>query len=287
MASSNGSPPVGLSNFVRLPIEIRLEVYSLLLCAEPSHVFQIRTASTSTYHKLTSTPIKRTTYCYIADRMRSRSAESTYHLLSDWRQPQATIHTAVLLTNRQINEEATHELYASHTFDFALDIECIVPFLSDLTPRARGCLRSISLTKRAPPYTKDFDRSEWKAACTCIATNLSYTLATLQLNVYGGCPALGFFAGQHRMPVEGGAADELSPFTTEVFVHLAGWEELEWARQLAAVKGLRTVVVQAIMEHCPPPESSAMAFYVGFSRSIEAGFKDWLSEIMVQMGDSA
>lgn len=273
-------------HFLRLPIEIRLEVYALLLCAKPSRILQIRTASSRTYHKLKSISTQRNTYLYIADRLRSRSAESTYHLLPNWGLPRETIHTAILLTNRQINEEATRELYASHTFDFGLDIECIVPFLSDLTSRTRDSLRSISLTKRALPYTKDFDRSEWKAACAYIATNLSHILINLQLNVYGGCPASGYFANQQRTVTEG-AADEVRPFTKEVFVHLAMWEEMEWARQLTAVKGLRTVIVEAIIEHCPLPESRAMAFYVKFSRSIEAGFKHWLSGIMVQMEDSA
>ena len=74
---------------------------------------------------------------------------------------------------------------------------------------------------------------------------------------------------------------ELREFSKADFEWIAELEDMEWMRQLAAVGGLRALTVQAIMEHCPPPQSSAMTFFVAFSASIEKGFREHMTSVMV------
>lgn len=108
--------------------------------------------------------------------------------------------------------------------------------------------------------------------------------------MYGGCPASAAVAGRlatDDIDVVEAWEQQLQQqgsFSAEDFAAMARCEteEMEWARQLAAVRGLKGVTVRAVMEHCPAPESSAMAFFVGFSRSIEGGFGEWLRGVMVK-----
>ena len=93
--------------------------------------------------------------------------ESTYHLKEN-----SGLHPSILGVIHQIHDEAVHVLYSSYIFDFATDVENVVPFLQDLTPLALASTKKISILKRALPYTKDFDRCEWASAWTFIAENL-------------------------------------------------------------------------------------------------------------------
>ena len=97
---------------------------------------------------------RRTKFRYIADGMRSRSAESTY--CRD-RSP-GYICSTILGVNQQIHAEASHVLYSEHTVDFGTDIESILLFLQDLTPAASFSIKSLNIVKCSLPYTKDFDR---------------------------------------------------------------------------------------------------------------------------------
>jgi hypothetical protein len=58
---------------------------------------------------------------------------------------------------------------------------------------------------------------------------------------------------------------------------LKDMEGMEWLRDLLEIKGLRSLNVNAIVEHCPPVTTSrAMAGYVRFSSSIESGLAEFL-----------
>ena len=56
---------------------------------------------------------------------------------------------------------------------------------------------------------------------------------------------------------------------------------MSWVNDVTNVKGLRRLNVRACIEHSPPPMSSAMAFFVAFSASVEPHFADYLNSQMV------
>ena len=172
------------SPFLKVPAEIRLVIYRLLLSDHKDMLLHIRTEEPSTYERRKRQTRRRSKFRYIADRMRSRSGESTYCLD---RNP-GDIHTSILGVNQQIHDEASHVLYSEHTFEFGTHIECILPFLQDLTPAALSSIKHLDIVKRSLPYTKDFDRCEWRNACAFISQNLR--LVQLDLYVEGGTPSL-------------------------------------------------------------------------------------------------
>ena len=188
--------------------------------------------------------------------------ESTYHLKEN-----PSMHPSILGVNHQIHNEAAHVFYGFYTFDFASDIESIVPFLQDLTPVARSSIKRISILKRALPYTKEFDRCEWASACAYIAANMQ--LSQLNLGIEGGKPLQQWEAQ--------------NTYTAADFPSIVEYEGMEWAKQVAAITGLDVLNVKAQLEHCPPPSNSrAMAFFVDFSASIEGGFAEYLGALMVR-----
>lgn len=244
-----------------LPAEIRLRIYHYLLADHDRHTLAIGTEDASLCALRSPETCTRTRYRYMADRLRARVTESTYHLLGN-----ADIHPAILRVNRLIHTEAVPILYSQHIFDFGIDIESVVPFLSDLTPPARSSIKYIRLLKRSLPYTKDFDRCEWRTACAFIASRMQ--LRQLDLGIQGGRP---------KAPQEAG-----EPYSKADFATATKFEAMEWAKQVASIKGLEVLNVKAYWGHCPPPTNSmAMAFFVRFSASIEAGFAEWLRESML------
>ncbi|KAJ9649533.1 hypothetical protein H2199_000309 [Coniosporium tulheliwenetii] len=269
------------SPFLRLPSEIRLMIYANLLLPSTSASLRITTKSVHVdyhdyEHQMTLarplTPRRRTTYAIRHDRFRARIMHTTYFLLSN-----PGLHPAILGVSRQTHAEAAELLYGSYTFAFDTHVEAIVPFLSDLTPFARARVTKVALTKRALPYCKEFDRLEWAAACRCLAT---LRLTSLELGVVAGKPSflgwddpaiptleVSYFARLDRRNGGGGA------WGNEVV-------DMEWARQLMVIRGLRECRVRAIVEHCPPPGSDMMAFWVAFSKSVEGAFGEWVRGVM-------
>ena len=177
------------------------------------------------------------------------------------------MHTSILGVNHQIHDEAAHVLYSSYIFDFATDMESVIPFLKDLTPLARASIKQISIRKRALPYTKYFDRYEWASACRFIAENTR--LARLDLGIDGGKPIQQ--AEAHRV------------YTAADFQSFTSRGGMGWTIPLSAIKGLDVLNVKAYLEYCPPTNnSSAMAFFVNFSASIEHGFAEYLRDLMTK-----
>lgn len=204
---------------------------------------------------------------------------------------------SLLTLNKQIHAEASKILYSTYIFSFHTSIEAAVPFLSDLTPLARSHIRHLSLTKKALPYTKEFDRAEWDSLCEYIAAHqtasqtpaspnsdpdvgemLGFCLRSLHLNIIAGKPDMGW--------------DDITPITSNDFATMLrmrnewgggslGGVDLEWAEQLMQVKGLSSLKVRALVEHCARPVSEKQAFWVAFSKSVEKGFGEWMKEVMV------
>lgn len=201
---------------------------------------------------------------------------------------------SLLSINRQIHAEASKILYSTYTFSFHTSIEAAIPFLSDLTPTSRSHIQRLSITKKALPFTKEFDRAEWASLCDYLSsatapqtppTHNTTPLPTmflqhLHLNIIAGRPDSGWnhidaptaadFATMLRMKQQWGGGS-------------TGGMDLEWAEQLMGVQGLRSLSVHALVEHCARPVSEKLAFWVAFSKSVEeGGFGDWMRGVMVR-----
>ena len=235
-------------------------IYKLLLVDHGTEVLSIRTEDSLIYDRQKHEGRCRSQYRIMSDRFRARSVETTYYLAVN-----PGIFPSILGVNRMIHHEASHVLYSAHTFDFDLDIEAVIPFLSDLTPSARSSINRINIVKRALPYIKDFDRCEWRNVCAFISKNME--LVQLGLGILGGKPATQWEANE--------------TYDESDFKLISGFEGMEWVRQVAEIKGLQDVDVKAHLQHCPPPCSNAMAFFVNFSASIEQGFAAFLKSQML------
>lgn len=297
-----GSPTAN-SPFLRLPTEIRLQIYALLLLPQKAQdllpSFDKIKASTSDYcdydkllpNGLPATadlrnptllirtidptryilryrdprPVhERATYSVRSDRFRARLMPTTYQVLNN---PGIQSNLSVMRLNKQIHAEAAELLYSHYTFDFDTHIEAMVPFFQDLTPFARSFIRSIKVVKRALAYEKEFDRAEWTNAMQFVASNLN--LRSLSLGVVAGRPGVGW--------------SDVETYSASDFGLLKRMPYMEWLRSLLIIKGVTNVAVNAIVEHCPPATSSeAMADYIRFSASVENGFAQFLRQELVK-----
>ena len=262
--------------FWRIPVEIRLDIYRILLADHYDKTLRIRIEAPSVYEKRRVQQRKRCKFRYIADRMRSRTAESTYCLEKSSSQD---FHPAILGVSQQIHAEASGVLYSEHTFDFGMDVECIVPFFKDRSSVSLSTMKHIRLVKRSLPYTKDFDRCEWRTACTFLAEKMQrgdIHLKQIDLDVYGGTPSLAdkpaLYWKQHHTYSKSdfGTISKLEDME----------EDMDWVKHIVAIKGLQVLNVRALLEHCPIPGSKKMAFFVNFSASIERGLADYLKSLM-------
>lgn len=308
------SPPVsperrriaahGDSPFLRLPTEIRLQIYSLLVLPrkatdllpsfEKVHsstqdyfdydkkqhgtdrpmtanlsqpTLLIRTIDPDRYKKrypsVRPEPI-RSKYSVRCDRFRSACKSTTYHCVNN---PRIEDQLAILRANKQIHYEAAELLYSSYTFDFDTHVEAIVPFLSDLTAFARGCIKSVRFVKRALAYEKEFDRCEWSSALRYLTSDQSsINLKKLELGIVAGRP------GENGW-------DRIAKYSAQDFRLLRSLGGMEWMQYLLEIKELQELDVKAVVEHCPPATNSmAMAEYIRFSASVETGFRDFLQQ---------
>jgi len=243
-----------------LPAEIRLHIYDLLLVNHDSQIMSIRSEEPAVFEDKKSSNRRRATYRIMSGRFRACSIETTYHLIT-----KSDIYPSILGVSKQIHDEASHVLYSSHIFDFGKNVESVIPFFRDITPTARLSVRRVNIVQRALPYIKEFDRCEWRSVCKFISENLELT--QLGLGILGGVP--------------GAQWTSLDLYEKTAFEDITKFEGMEWVRQVANIKGLRNLEVKAHMEHCPPPQSNSMTFFVNFSASIEKGFADYLRELMV------
>jgi len=170
-----------------------------------------------------------------------------------------------------------------------------VPFLSDLTPRSRASIRHLSVTKKALPYSKEFDRAEWASLWEYLATPpqsaldgseipAPVSLRSLSLNVISGKPDHGW---ESITPILPSDFDTMLRMKNEWLGGQFGNNDfsgidLEWAEQVMAIKGLEEVNVRAMVERCANPVSEKQAFWVAFSKSVaEGGFGEWVRGRMV------
>ncbi|KAI4255077.1 MAG: hypothetical protein L6R42_006926 [Xanthoria sp. 1 TBL-2021] len=257
-----------VSPFLRLPGEIRRNIYQLLLAPDPNGLIPIRTEPPELFKARNAILTRRRTrFRVISDRVRSGSSETSYTGYKP-----SGIDTGILRVCRQTHQEACHTLYSENTLDFDIDVESIMPFFQDLTPAALASVQSIRLVKRALPYCKDFDRCEWRSACAFLASHTKLRRVTLA--IVGGRPGPVWGA-----PVGHWGSQE--PWDIADFNHIIQSERMEWARQLMSIKNLRALDVVAALEHCPPPRSKDMVFFANFTTSIENGFSAYLKSVML------
>lgn len=250
------------SPFMRLPSEIRLEIYSLLFNDKNHNTLEIRTEDPEIFKRQEGRC--RSSYRVLGNGLARQSLATTYRLISD-----VDIHPSIMGVSRAIHEEASFLLYSRHSFSFGKDIEAIVPFLSDLTSHSRPLVNEITLFKQGSVYSRDYDRCEWSNVCDFLAKNMQ--LGSLRLVVEGGRPILGW--------------DGLPEYSMSDFQTLSSvkYEALEWVWELLSIKSIRKLDVASEINHCPPSHSSAMAFFAAFSASIETGFAEFLkSELLLK-----
>ncbi|MCJ1282532.1 hypothetical protein MMC26_001855 [Xylographa opegraphella] len=248
------------ASFFSLPSEVRLEVYKLLLAGHATNSLSLRTESPEAYIANKETNRRRTSYRIMTGRFRACSIETTYCLISN-----PGLHVSILGVNKRIHSEASYVLYSSNIFDFNIDVESVIPFLCDLTQPARLAIKRINIVQRALPHIEEFDRAEWRNVCQFISSNMR--LEQLGLGIIGRIPAMRW------------EAEDL--YEKSAFHNIIEFEGMEWVKQIASIKGLRNLDIRAHLEHCPPPQSNAMAFFMNFSASIEKGFAEYLEELMV------
>ncbi|KAF4553740.1 Hypothetical protein D9617_6g094720 [Elsinoe fawcettii] len=273
----------------RLPIELRLEIYSYLLTplsdddTGDAH-FKITKNGCPTLYQPQSSPILhlRTLeprhFCtlspslphkYLVRDFRGRSAYTSFALT-----PRPSLHPNILAVSRSFYAETAPLLYSVPTFDFGTCTEAVVPFFSSLRPETRELVRAVRVTKRPQCYDKEFDRAEWDGAMAGLAT---MGIERLELVVIAGKPAR--LAG-----VQGSFVDEeaeIRPYDEEEWPGLMEAEGFEWIRGLVSVKGLREVRIIKVDGHAPPPVSKGLERWVRFSSSVEGSFARFLQKRMV------
>lgn len=193
-----------------------------------------------------------------------RCFETTYHLASDGME----LHTEVMGVCRLLYTEAADMLYRRHFFDFGYHVQAVVPFLSDLSPRTRSLVESISVCKRGPIPSLGFtsERNEWSYMCRFLSqTN---TLRSLRIVVETGRPA---------RPWDG--VQELSASDIRLLT-LIGHDNIEWIGELAQLKSLEEVGIVPEVKHLPLPKSPAMTVYAALSASVEKGLVEFLRSEM-------
>ncbi|KAF2457706.1 hypothetical protein BDY21DRAFT_302690 [Lineolata rhizophorae] len=308
-----------LPPFLRLPTEIRLMIYEHLLlpksqpeassscqsleqmlqpdyhscdqhysskrsvksasATSPRITVHIRTLDPSSTKPKPTTIRNRTPFSIRTSRFRSRTMGTTYFAPGSHNQ---AIHPAILSVCRTTHAEAVDLLYGGALFCFGSHVDAVPAFLADLTPRARARVRRVALVKAPLPYDHGADLDDWAEACKALAGDLP-GLAELRLGVVAGKPARkrqGGWAGLRTISAaqfrtlsgptpDGGSADSVA----------SGM--LEWAGALMCVRGLASLEVRPLVEHCPSPMSEGMAFWVTLSKNLEGGFAEWLRGLMV------
>lgn len=240
---------------MRIPGEIRVLIYHLLLDDKGNQVLEIRNEDPEQFKG--RSPISRSKYNVLSHDLARQSRPTTYRLMSE-----TDIHTSIMGVNRKIYHETAHILYSSHTFSFGRDVEAIVPFFGDLTPQTRPLVHEISLLKQGSVYSRDYDRCEWTEVCNFLREKMQ--LRSLKIIVEGGRPTLGW---------EGLHIYEAKDFRTLAKVR---HEPLEWVWELLTVNGLQNLEIGSEIHHCPPSHSNGMEFFAAFSASIEKGFTEFL-----------
>ncbi|CAF3438634.1 unnamed protein product [Fusarium graminearum] len=244
--------------FMRIPPEIRMLIYDYLLDNGGTKDILIRNQSRSEYDMCRS-KTRRSAYNIMERSIVKRSYETTYCADPE---PRRAMHTVIMHINRKIREEATHFLYTKYAFHFGDDLEAVVPFFADKTPRTRDLVREISLYKCSPTNAIEPDSCDWSSVCRSLQSLQS--LDKLTLVIEGARP---------RESWDGPQSLTVSDFR---LLYSTRHESLRWARELASIRSVKEVVIVADIHNLPNPESNMMLVLAAFSSSIETSLVDFL-----------
>ncbi|POS69333.1 hypothetical protein DHEL01_v212272 [Diaporthe helianthi] len=262
------------SYFLRVPAEIRLNIYKYLLDDGGYQWLPIRNRPDARFrqwevevgNQSAVVPRQSTKYHVMeqTSMFSRRCFETTYHLASK----DAEFHTAILSVCRLVFNETSQILYGKHWFEFGNHIEAVVPFLQDRSPHTRSLVTRISLHKRGPlPYLGcTSERHEWSYMCRYLGQ--TRCMKKLRLVIEGGSPV---------RPWEG--VQELSEADIRL-LSLIQHESLQWITELSQVKGIEELDVVSEMKYQPAPKSPGMVLYAAISASIEKGLTDFLRSEM-------
>ena len=245
------------SKLLRLPTEVRMMIYEYLLDGKGSSSIEIRNKASSLLQRGNGPKLRRSTYHVLERSMLRRSYETTYCVAGGRK-----MHPAILAVNHKIREEASHYLYGTHSFDFGRDIESVVPFFHDRTPRTRELVKEICLRKRGSVGTMEADSYEWAAVCRFLKTLPKLT--RLRLVVEGGLPRQDW-----------GGPKELSTSDLRLLCSTRHGS-LDWARQLAEVKTIEKVEIVADIHYLSEPRTASMFIFAALSGSIETSLVEFL-----------
>ncbi|KAM0228063.1 hypothetical protein ACHAPO_010990 [Fusarium lateritium] len=245
---------------MRIPPEIRMLIYDYLLDNGGTKDISIRNQSRSEYDACRSTT-QRSTYNIMERSIVKRSYETTYCADPE---PHRAMHTVIMHINRKIREEASHFLYTKHAFHFGDDLEAMVPFFADKTPRTRDLVREISLYKCSPTNAIEPYSYDWSSVCRSLQSLQS--LDKLTLVIEGARP---------RESWDGPQSLTVSDFR---LLYSTRHESLRWARELASIRTVKEVVIVADIHNLPSPESNMMLVLAAFSSSIETSLVDFLRD---------
>lgn len=272
---------------------------------KPQDTAPPRRRSSTTYHVMERTSMfhrrcHKTTY-YLAPLAPAADGSDT--------DEEGVMHVAILSVCRQTYHEGSEALYGRHGFDFGTHIEAVVPFLQDRTPYTASLLRTISVHKLGPMpcLGSTSEHHEWSYMCRFLASALPSSSNTSS----SGDDGLGKDAAvavaaaataaaatsslgikKLRLQVEAGRPSQrwrgvqrLTESDIRLLSQVGGHDVLDWAAELAQVKGLERLEVVVDEKYLPEPKSPAMALYAALSASIENGLTGFLrSEMRVRSG---
>jgi len=254
--AEDGSP------LLRLPAEIRLDIYHHLLLSDGAKTLAIRNR---TQRDGSKPPNKLAPPFKMFGRTipRRSTAETPYRLKTD-----VEIHSAIMCVNRQTHLEASELVYGKHCFDFGEDIEAVVPFLEDRTLEARRQISEISVQLK-PAKSYEGWNDDWMDLCRYLAE--MGTLKKLRLVVQGGRPT-GTWDGPKELLVS-----DLR------LLWRIKHDIMAWAGGLALLRGIPEVEIAPDVRYLAPPTTAAALLYAALSASINTSLVEFLrSDLKLQ-----
>ena len=243
-------------HFLKIPPEVRFEIYKYLLPDGGQKWLAIRNHVT----KPSFIESKKRAKYNVVTPIQRRCVETTYHAVLD-----VPMHAEIMAVNRQIYRETSYHLYASHSFDFDLDLEAVGPFLSDLSPETRLLIPQIKVRKRGPNPCLVNDNSAWKKMCRTLSTMQG--LQNLAVVVEGRRP---------REAYEGPQELSLSDFRLLFGLKT---ESLDWIPALAgAATAIRKLEIIPDVRESFQPTCSESILFAAFSASIHRDFLHFLKD---------
>lgn len=260
-------PPVA-SPFLRVPPEIRLIIYGILLDDGGRRELDIRHKTIGGccgHHdrRRVLDTFRRTSY--FAHQTTGLAFRCNYYKTTYVLAAAEPMCAALMAVNRQIHAEASYMLYGRHAFNFGGDVEAVTSFFGDLTPPSRSLIQEVCLRKRSPLRLAHNEYVDWLRACTYLASLPN--LRRVRIIVEGGQPPAHVLGD---VPLRRLEVSDLR------LLRDVQQRSVTWVESLRAFTGLEALEIEAEMKHMARPESSDALQHAMFSLSIETTLADFL-----------